>query len=98
MFSKLTSSLKYVGVNNVVPPVVLLHSINALSSVSVDIPNINLIASWSVLKSIDMFVLVALLYLSMLVLASVKSILPPILTIFAELSPSTVKTRNGQII
>ena len=58
--------------------------------------NINLIASWSVLKSSVIFDLVALLYLSLLVLVSVNSILPPILTLFVKLFPSAVKLETDK--
>ena len=74
----------------------LLHSIKVLVSTSVEAPNINLSASWSVLKSNDTFDLVALLYLSILVLVSVNSILPPILTLFVKLVPSAVKLETDK--
>ena len=72
--SYLTISLKFVGLNNVVPPVVLLHSKKVFVSVSSLFPLINRIALAVSLtdKSSDTLDFVALLYLTIFVLVSVN--------------------------
>ena len=70
--------MKKVGLNYVVPPVVLLHSIYVFVTVSSLLPLINLIAfAVSFIdKSIDILDFVALEYLSTLVLVFVNSMSP----------------------
>ena len=62
------------------------------------VPLINLIALAVsfVDKSVVIFDLVALLYLSMLVLASVNQIQPPILILFVKVTPSAFKLETDK--